>query len=132
MDEPSIIMTRPPYDDSAWRVVIRASNGEFGGVLEFYTDAEELSEFGRRLAEFPIGPDDEAQFEHGSRDGNLESYLLLRASRTALPRGSVGTSFSRWRGRRRAWPDLVHSKQRGDYPCGATWFWRRACLRARA
>ena len=79
MDEPIITLMRLPYDDSAWRVVIRASDGEFAGILEFCTDPWELSEFGRRLAAFPIGPGDQARFELGSRDGNWAYYLLLRA-----------------------------------------------------
>ena len=79
MDEPAISLVRWPYDDSAWRVFLRASNGEFAGALEFYTDAEELSEFGRRLADFPHGPSDEVRFSLGSRDGNWAYYILLRA-----------------------------------------------------
>ena len=79
MDEPVITSMRRPYDDSAWRVVIRASDGEFAGGLEFYTAPQELSEFGRRLAAFPIGPGDEARLELGARDGDWAYYLLLRA-----------------------------------------------------
>jgi len=79
MDEPAISLVRLPYDDSEWRIVIRAGNGEFAGALEFYTDAEELGEFGCRLAAFPSGPGDEARFALGSPDGNWAYYLLLRA-----------------------------------------------------
>ncbi len=79
MDELAISITRLPYDDSAWRVVIRACNGHFAGDQEFYIYAMELGEFGRRLAVFPSGPDDEACLVQGSRDGNWAYYLLLRA-----------------------------------------------------
>jgi hypothetical protein len=79
MDEPAISLVRWPYDDSAWRVFLQACNGGFAGALEFYTDAEGLAEFARRLAAFPSGPDDEVRFSLGSRDGNWAYYLLLRA-----------------------------------------------------
>jgi hypothetical protein len=78
-NESTISLTRLPFDDSAWRIVIRAGNGELTGALEFYTDAEALGKFGDQLADFPSGPGDEARFELGSRDGNRTSYLLLRA-----------------------------------------------------
>jgi hypothetical protein len=79
MDKPAISIIRLPYDESAWRVVIRASNGQFAGDQEFYTDAPELGKFGRRLAAVPSGPDDEACLVQGSRDGNWTYYLLLQA-----------------------------------------------------
>jgi len=79
MDESTISLTRLPYDDSAWWIYIRASNGEFAGALEFYTDAERLGEFAGQLAVFPNGAGDEARFELGSRDGTWAYYLLLRA-----------------------------------------------------
>jgi hypothetical protein len=79
MGKSAICLTRMPYDDSAWCIVIRASSGEFAGSLEFYTNPEVLREFADRLAKFPSGPGDEARFALGSRDGNWAYYLLLRA-----------------------------------------------------
>src|SRR5262249_25973290 len=79
MEEPAISLVRWPYDDSAWRGLLRSSNAVFAGALEFYTDTEELAEFGRRLAAFPSGPDDEVRFSLGSREGDWAYYLLLRA-----------------------------------------------------
>ena len=79
MEKPTISLTRLPYDDSAWRIVVQACNGAFAGELEFYTDAEDLGEFAGQLASFPSGPDVEARFVLGSRDGNWAYYLLLRA-----------------------------------------------------
>jgi hypothetical protein len=79
MDEPAVSFVRLPYDKSAWRVVIQASNGQFTGDQEFYVDTTELGEFARRLAAFPSGPDDEARLVQGSRDGNWAYYLIVRA-----------------------------------------------------
>lgn len=79
MDKPAVSFIRLPYDDPAWRVVIRASNGQFAGEQEFYADTTELDEFARRLAAFPIGPDDDARLVQGSGDGNWGYYLLVRA-----------------------------------------------------
>jgi hypothetical protein len=79
MDHPGITLERLPYDYSAWRVVVHASDGPFAAALEFYTDVEELEEFARRLTAFPRDPGDEARFELGSRDGHWAYYLLLRA-----------------------------------------------------
>ncbi|MFN0020472.1 MAG: hypothetical protein ACKVP0_19620 [Pirellulaceae bacterium] len=72
-------MSRLPYDDFAWHVLLQAHNGEFGSMLEFYVDAATIKLFGMQLAEFPFGKMEEVRFEIGSREGNFAYYLLLRA-----------------------------------------------------
>ncbi len=79
MNEPGITLVRLPEEDSICRAIIRACNGRFAGTLEFYTDAEQLREFGIRLCAFPSGPGDEARYVIGSRDENWALYMLLRA-----------------------------------------------------
>jgi hypothetical protein len=79
MAGPAISLNRLLYDDSAWRVFIWASNGEFTGALEFYTHDEPLGEFACRLLEFPDGRGNEAKFVIGSREGNWAYYVLMRA-----------------------------------------------------
>jgi hypothetical protein len=79
MANPGISLSRLPYDDSAWRILLRSSNGDFGGVLEFYIDPSGLRDFARHLTEFPFGQMNEVRLEIGSRNGNWAHYLLLRA-----------------------------------------------------
>jgi len=79
MEEPGIILTREPYDDSAWRIRLEASNGEFAAALVFYIDGASLLEFARRLSAFPKSIQDEVCFRLGSREGSWAYYLSLRA-----------------------------------------------------
>jgi hypothetical protein len=79
MKTPALSLVRWPYDDSAWRVDIQATNGAFAGALEFDTDPEALADFGRRLSAFPVGPEDEVRFSLGSTEGNWAYFLSLRA-----------------------------------------------------
>ena len=77
--EPRIILSREPYDDSAWRIRLDASNGEFAGSLLFYIDDTSLLDFARQLSGFPTSVNDEVYFRLGSREGNWAYYLSLRA-----------------------------------------------------
>jgi hypothetical protein len=62
MEEPGIILTREPYDDSAWRIRLEASNGEFAAALVLYIDGASLLEFARQLSAFPQSIQDEVCF----------------------------------------------------------------------
>ena len=78
-DEGGISLSRLPYDDSAWHVLLQTNNGEFSSALAFYVDKGTFKSFAKQLAEFPVGKEEEVRFEIGSRDGNWAYYLLLRA-----------------------------------------------------
>jgi hypothetical protein len=79
MNDAVLSLARLPYDDSACRILLSASNGTFAGELEFYSDAPSLLDFAQRLIEFPRSASDEARLEVGEQDGNSACYLLLRA-----------------------------------------------------
>ena len=79
MDETQISLVRLPYDDTAWRIQLQASNGEFAGMLKFYIDGTDLIEFARRLCVFPSTLQDEACFRLGDRGESWAYYLSLRA-----------------------------------------------------
>ncbi|MDT7602822.1 MAG: hypothetical protein QOF61_819 [Acidobacteriota bacterium] len=57
-------------------VCASASNGRYGGVTQFYTTVEELSELANRLKGFPQKIIDIVQFETGGKGG--DSFLSLK------------------------------------------------------
>ncbi len=79
MEKAGLSLAQLPYDGSAYRVLLRASNGDYAGVLEFYTDVAILKEFGQGLVRFPQSISDEVRFKLGAKEGNWAYYLLLRA-----------------------------------------------------
>ena len=68
-----------PYDDSALRVEMHASNGAFAATQEFYCHPEDIRKFGGRLREFPTGPQDQVVWEIGSSDPKWAHHVRLRA-----------------------------------------------------
>lgn len=79
MTRPFLSLTRLPYDDSAWRVELCASNGQFMGTQEFYTHEEELINFGEQLERFPKDINDEVVFKQGEPSKDWFYFLLVRA-----------------------------------------------------
>ncbi|MEO0536567.1 MAG: hypothetical protein AAF215_22150 [Cyanobacteria bacterium P01_A01_bin.123] len=78
MTDTYISLQRFPYDDSAWHVELKASNGLFSGTQDFYTYPKELNAFGVNLCRFPKNIQDEARFEVGDRAGNWAYFILIR------------------------------------------------------
>ncbi|MDR3403297.1 MAG: hypothetical protein P4L99_12440 [Chthoniobacter sp.] len=74
-----ISITRFPYDDYAWHVQLRASNGSIATTIDFYTQPDDLKPFASALGAFPRGPGDEACFEVGSDLGRWAYHIYLRA-----------------------------------------------------
>lgn len=73
---------RIPYEEPHHaHVNVRASNGAFGGAMDFYCSVDTLLDIGARLAEFPARVPDEYIFEHGSADRGARStrHFVMRA-----------------------------------------------------
>ncbi len=79
MTQPSISITRLPYDDPNWHVQVTASNSGSVAIQDFYIQPGQFEEFGRSLAVFGARRDDEARFEVGSLTGNWAYYVRLEA-----------------------------------------------------
>jgi len=80
--EPFIAVQRFPYEEPYHaHIHIDASNGQFGGAVDFYCNVEDLANIGRGLQNFPCKVPDEYRYENGSKDpaARVYSYLLIRA-----------------------------------------------------
>src|SRR5580765_1020838 len=67
MTPPFIVIRRFPYEEPHHlNLVISASNGAASGKLEYYCNAEDLVEIGRKLAAFPANGKDTYCYELGS------------------------------------------------------------------
>ena len=74
-----ITITRLPYDDPAWHVQLRASNGSIATSIDFYTQPDDLEPFASALTAFPRSLHDESCFEVGSDLGRWAYHIYLRA-----------------------------------------------------
>jgi hypothetical protein len=65
-------------------LAVTASNGSFGGWVDFYCNIEDLGLIGRSLESFPQKVGDGYRYESGSEDlaNRSHSYFLLRAYTT--------------------------------------------------
>jgi len=79
MTDTFISLERFPYDDSAWHVEVRASNGYFSGIRDFYTYPEELDALGSSFCKFLQDIQDEVRFELGERAEKSAYFVLVRA-----------------------------------------------------
>jgi hypothetical protein len=82
---PFIIITRYPYEEPYHlRLVIEASNGRLRGLLEFYTNSEDLARVAERLETFPVHLPDDYSWELGSEraEDRFAHYFLCRVFTT--------------------------------------------------
>jgi hypothetical protein len=80
--EPYIVMRRVPYEEPYHlNIELEASNGTFGGAVDFYCSPQALLKIGAALSAFPVKIPDEYIFEYGSPGvGNrVYRHVLLRA-----------------------------------------------------
>jgi hypothetical protein len=77
--ESSIELVRWPYEDEAWHVEIRATDGQYCAEQEFYTYPSDLVQLASRLRAFPAHRGAEVIFEAGSKDPKWAHWVFLRA-----------------------------------------------------
>jgi hypothetical protein len=82
MNPAFIIIRRQPYEEPYHlRLVITASNGVFGGTLEYYCNALDLIDMGTKLMAFPASIGDSYSYELGSPrpEDRFAFHFVLRA-----------------------------------------------------
>ena len=62
----SIVVVDP--DEDYLGIDIRVASGRFSGSARIYAGLDQLGEFARAIAGFPVGPDDRRVYEFGIRD----------------------------------------------------------------
>jgi hypothetical protein len=74
-----IELSRQPYEDDVWLVVLDVSDGEYRITQEFYTHPSDLVDLANRCRAFPQHRHDEVVFKLGSNDACWAYWVFLRA-----------------------------------------------------
>jgi hypothetical protein len=79
MPRPFLTIQRFPYEEPYHtHIQLTASNGSFGGSVDFYCNVDDFGQIGTALANFPARVGDEYVYERGSEDPADRCYRYVR------------------------------------------------------